>query len=117
MSGRTVGDIDSELEAVEAARQRAELARDAAGQRLNRLRDEVMGAQRAAMTAQQRALEAAAAVSKVNELQNKVRRGRRGGREGREVVGEEEGLRRSKMMEEGRWRWRRRRWELSEECL
>ncbi|GIL51409.1 hypothetical protein Vafri_7311 [Volvox africanus] len=41
--------------------------------RLNRLRDEVLTAQRGAMAAQQRALEAAAAVNRVNELQNKIR--------------------------------------------
>ncbi|GIL73373.1 hypothetical protein Vretifemale_3415, partial [Volvox reticuliferus] len=70
---RSVGDIDSDLEAVEAARQRAELARDAAMARVNRLRDEVMAAQRGAMAAQQRALEAAAAVNRVNELQSKIR--------------------------------------------
>ncbi|GLI69195.1 hypothetical protein VaNZ11_013765 [Volvox africanus] len=72
-ASRSVGAIDSELEEVEAARQRAELLRDAAMARLNRLRDEVLTAQRGAMAAQQRALEAAAAVNRVNELQNKIR--------------------------------------------
>ncbi|GLC38034.1 DNA repair protein rad50 [Pleodorina starrii] len=70
---RSVSDIDAELGGVEAARQRAEQVRDGAAERLARQRDEVLGAQRAAMAAQQRAMEAVAAVNKVNELQNKIR--------------------------------------------
>ncbi|PNH09407.1 hypothetical protein TSOC_003993, partial [Tetrabaena socialis] len=72
-ASRSVGEIDEELEVAEAAKHAAEVARDAALARANRLRDEVMSLQRAAMQAQQRAMEAAAAASRVGELQSKMR--------------------------------------------
>ncbi|KAG2487944.1 hypothetical protein HYH03_013523 [Edaphochlamys debaryana] len=71
-AGRSVAEVDAEMETVEGVKQRAEAEREAAMARANRVRDEVLQAQRGAMAAQQRAMEAAAAVGKVTELTTKI---------------------------------------------